>query len=99
MEEYILYNDLYDCYSKLLTEKQRLYFEDYYFKNLSLSEISGNYNISRNAIYKQIKIAVEKLKEYEGKLKLYEKKKIIEEIIKTTNDKKMIEKLEKILWY
>lgn len=97
MEEYILYNDLYDCYSKLLTEKQRLYFEDYYFKNLSLSEISGNYNISRNAIYKQIKIAVEKLKEYEGKLKLYEKKKIIEEIIKTTNDKKMIEKLEKIL--
>ncbi len=97
MEEYILYNDLYDCYSKLLTEKQRLYFEDYYFKNLSLSEISENYNISRNAIYKQIKIAVEKLKEYEGKLKLYEKKKIIEEIIKSTCNKKMIEKLEKLL--
>ena len=41
MEEFIYYNNLYDCYNLLLTEKQRKYFEEYYFNNLSLSEIAG----------------------------------------------------------
>ena len=31
---------LYDFYSELLNDKQRQYFEDYYFNNLSLGEIS-----------------------------------------------------------
>ena len=30
---------LYDYYGELLTSKQQLYFEDYYFNNLSLKEI------------------------------------------------------------
>ena len=29
MEEFIYYNNLYDCYNLLLTEKQRKYFEEY----------------------------------------------------------------------
>ena len=33
---------LYDYYGELLTDKQRMYFEDYYFNNLSLGEISEN---------------------------------------------------------
>ena len=56
MEEYDLYIiSLYDTYNSLLTDKQKLYFEDYYFNNLSLSEMSENYEVSRNAIHKQIK--------------------------------------------
>ena len=74
MENYIYYNNLYDCYQKLLTEKQRIYFEEYYFNNLSLSEISENYNVSRNAAYKQIQITIKKLIEYEEKLKLNAKR-------------------------
>ena len=31
---------LYDYYGELLTDKQRLYFEDYYFNDLSLQEIA-----------------------------------------------------------
>ena len=65
MEEYVYYNNLYDCYYKLLTDKQKKYFEDYYFSNLSLGEIAENYNVSRNAVYKQIQITINKLKEYE----------------------------------
>ena len=96
MEEFIYYNNLYDCYNLLLTEKQRKYFEEYYFNNLSLSEIAGIYNISRNACYKQIQITIEKLKDYEEKLGLYQKNKKIEELIyieKDENIKKVLESL------
>ena len=64
---------LYDIYSNLLTDKQRSYFEDYYFMDLSLSEIAENYLISRNGVHDQIKRTVNALVDYENKLKLYEK--------------------------
>ena len=97
MDEYIYYNNLYDCYYKLLTDKQRLYFEEYYFSNLSLGEIADTYKVSRNAVYKQIQITINKLKEYEEKLQLFEKKTILENIINSINDKKIIEDLTKVL--
>ena len=37
MEDIVYYNELYDLYGELLTDKQRKYFEDYYFYNLSFS--------------------------------------------------------------
>ena len=52
MEEVLYFNELYDLYSGLLTDKQREYFEDYYFNNLSFSEMAENYDVSRNAIFK-----------------------------------------------
>ena len=64
---------LYDIYGVLLTDKQRAYFEDYYFMDLSISEIAENYEISRNGVHDQVKRAVLQLEEYEAKLKLYEK--------------------------
>lgn len=97
MEEYIFYNNLYDCYQKLLTEKQKNYFEDYYFSNLSLGEISENYHVSRNAIYKQLQIAKKRLIEYEKKLSLYEKKQKLEKIIEKINEKDIRKELERLL--
>lgn len=73
--------DLYDIYSNLLTEKQKEYFEDYYFNNLTLSEMSENYEISRNGIHKQIKETEEKLKNYEDKLNIYYRNKKIIKLI------------------
>lgn len=72
---------LYDYYGELLTDKQQLYFEDYYFNNLSLQEISENYDISRNAVHNSLKEIEKKLNYYEEKLKLYKKSKLIEKII------------------
>ena len=84
MEDRTYYIILYDYYGNLFTLKQKQYFEEYYFNNLSLSEVSENYRLSRNAIHKQIKNIETKLLEYESKLKLYEKglklKQIIEQI-------------------
>ncbi len=73
MEEIIYYSELYDLYKNLLTNKQKEYFEEYYFKNLSFGEIAKNYNISRNAIYHQLKLTKELLEDYEEKIKLRSK--------------------------
>ena len=80
MDELVYYNDLYDLYKNLLTEKQQEYFEEYYFNNLSLSEMADNYNISRNAISKQLSVIKNKLGDYENKLNLYKKNKRINEL-------------------
>ncbi len=96
MKDYIYYNDLYDCYYKLLTDKQRIYFEDYYFQNLSLSEIAQMYNVSRNAAYKQIQNTIKKLKEYEEKLNLLEKKKKCLAIVENIENKDLKRKLQEL---
>ena len=65
--------ELYDIYSNLLTDKQRSYFEDYYYSDLSISEIAESYNISRNGVHDQLKRVIHSLNEYEECLKLKEK--------------------------
>ena len=96
MKEVLYYNELYDLYGKLLTSKQQQYFEDYYFNNLSFSEMAENYKVSRNAVFKQLHVTIEKLNEYENKLKLYEKKEKIEKIKKKLNDKEVCLELENL---
>ena len=56
MEDRIYLTMLYDIYGDLLTEKERKYFEAYYFDNLSLGEISENMDVSRNAVHKSMKV-------------------------------------------
>ena len=86
---------LYDFYNTLFSDKQKLYFEEYYFNNLSLGEISDNYLLSRNAIHKIIKGMVETIEYYEDKLKLYEKSIELTKIIDTL-DKDTKEKISKL---
>ena len=97
MDDVIYYNELYDLYGKLLTDKQREYFEDYYFNNLSFSEMAENYNVSRNAVFKQLKITKEKLLEFDGVLKLYDKNKKLIDIIDSIQDKDLKKKLEDLI--
>lgn len=87
---------LYDYYGELLTDKQREYFEDYYFNNLSLQEISENYGISRNAVHKCLKEIVNKLNYYEEVLKLYEKGKEINKLIENI-DEDIKEKIKELI--
>ena len=88
---------LYDYYGELLSEVQREYFEQYYFDNLSLSEISENDGKSRNAIHKCIKSSSTKLYEYEDKLRLYEKRCKLESILDKVNDDVLKEKLRELI--
>lgn len=66
-------NLLMDCYIDLLTDKQREYLSLYYEEDLSLSEIAEDLNVSRNAVYDNLKRAVASLEDYEKKLHLLEK--------------------------
>jgi len=88
MEKFVYLNLLYDLYGELLTEKQRKYFEAYYFDNLSYGEISIKYGVSRNAIYHQLQLIEKKLLFFEEKLKLYSKKQEINDIIDLINNDK-----------
>lgn len=66
-------NFLFDFYQALLTDKQRSYMELYYLDDHSLGEIAESYNISRQAVYDNIRRTEAMLEEYEDKLKLFEK--------------------------
>lgn len=90
--EYII--NLYEYYKNLLTDKQRKYFEDYYFDNLTMEEIAENDSISKNAVSKQLINIKEKLDYYENNLKLYDNKKNIENILKDTS---FLEKVSKYI--
>ena len=72
--------ELYDVYYSLLTEKQKEYFEEYYFDDLSISEIAANHDISRNAVHDQLKRVIANLEDYEQKLQLIKKFKAIESL-------------------
>ncbi|MEO1770995.1 putative DNA-binding protein [Candidatus Enterococcus ferrettii] len=63
-------NALFEFYATLLTEKQMNYMELYYADDFSLGEIAEEYNVSRQAVYDNIKRTEKILEEYERKLHL-----------------------------
>lgn len=66
-------NLLMDCYEELLTDKQKEYLMLYYEEDFSLAEIAEDLDVSRNAVYDNLKRAVASLEDYEKKLHLLEK--------------------------
>ncbi len=81
MKDIILYNELYLCYEDLLTDNEKETFLDYYSEDLSLSEIADNNKISKAAVSKTVNHVIDKLLDYESKLHLNEKNKIVTEAI------------------
>ncbi len=92
----IHYVELFDYYGDLFTVKQKEYFMDYYFNNLTLQEIADNNGVSRNAVHKNIKDILHKLDYYESKLKMCENGKKIKDLIKNL-DKDLINKIEELI--
>ena len=88
---------LFDYYGDLLSESQKNYFESYYFDNLSLSEIGENYNVSRNAVSKDLKLASEKLNNFEDKLKIISRDDKLRKLASKIEDKDLKEKIMNIL--
>lgn len=64
---------LLEIYEKILTDKQRDIMKLYYWEDLSLSEISQNEGVTRQAVRDSIKRSEQILEESEDKLGLAEK--------------------------
>ena len=84
---------LFDYYEKLLDEKDSNCFRNYYFDNLSLSEISDNLGVSRNAIHKRLKKIEEELLYYESVIGLYDKE---QKILSLISDEGLKDKIKKV---
>lgn len=66
-------NYLFDFYQALLTPKQRNYMSLYYLDDYSLGEIAEEFEVSRQAVYDNIKRTEAMLEQYEEKLALFDK--------------------------
>lgn len=93
LEKSILVNELFDLYGNLLSSTQQKIIDLYYTKDLSLSEISTQENVSRNAVFDALKKGVDSLKKYEEKLHLLTKL----ELLKKELDDESFYKVIKIL--
>ena len=101
IDDTLYVGNLIELYGDLLTDKQYNIMSDYYFNNLSLSEISDNYNITRQAVNFTLKQAIALLEKYESKLHIFQKHNYIEcelnKIIDSDIDTNTKSKLSKIL--
>ena len=98
-------NALFEFYSTLLTEKQMNYMELYYADDFSLGEIAEEYEVSRQAVYDNIKRTSKILEDYEKKLHLFSDYIVREQILekmtayitdKSPEDKKLLEYVQQI---
>ena len=64
-------NALFEFYAALLTDKQMNYIELYYADDYSLAEIAEEFQVSRQAVYDNIKRTEKILEDYEKKLHMY----------------------------
>lgn len=64
-------NALFEFYAALLTDKQMNYIELYYADDYSLAEIAEEFQVSRQAVYDNIKRTEKILEAYERKLHMY----------------------------
>ncbi len=93
--EYIL--SLYEIYKELLSERERDYFENYYYEDYNLQEIADNYEVSKSYVGKYINEIESKLKSYEKALKLSDKFTRIRNLIDDQEDAVLKMKIEEIL--
>jgi len=97
MKDLVYYNELFEIYGDLLTDNEKNNFKDYYFEDLSLSEIAENKNVSRAAIQKTIKNVVDKLEYYERILKINQKNEILRESLKEQDINKIKDDINHVL--
>ena len=97
LSEFLEVSTLLDYYKNLLSDKQREYLVNHFEEDLSLSEIAKNNNVSRQAVYDNIKRGIKLLKEYEEKLGFYEKDRELYGKLKELRDNFNVEKIDDIL--
>ena len=89
--EYI--TTLYEIYKELLNEKERNYFEYYYFEDYSMQEIADLYKVSKAYASKYLNQIIDKIVNYEKILKINDRNSKIIEILKNFKDEDIKSKI------
>ena len=109
IEKTIRYTKLFNLYSGLLSSAQKEILSDYFFLDLSISEISENRNVSRAAVEDALTKGMKKLESIEETLKCLNKNEKIrakvEELSQIVDDseekrlvKELMEELDNGIW-
>lgn len=96
IEEFVKYSNLFETYKPLFSGKQRLYLEAFLEEDNSFTEIANAMNVSRQAVFDNIRRACKKLDFYEKNLKILENREKTLDILKKIYfnfDKKYLKEL------
>ncbi|AYG00108.1 putative DNA-binding protein [Lactococcus allomyrinae] len=80
-------NTLFEFYATLLTDKQMNYIELYYADDYSLAEIAEEFDVSRQAVYDNIKRTEKVLESYEEKLHLFSNYVVRNQLLESLTEK------------
>ena len=100
IDKAIRYAKLYNIYKSQLSKTQQEIIEDYYFADLSITEIAENRSISRSAVEDALSKGSNKLDELEKELKVLEKSESTKEKLESLKSRalnmKEVEEIEEI---
>ena len=88
---------LYDIYNELLTDKQKMYFEEYYYCDMTLQEIASLHNISRNAVFDQLKKTISICEKYENSLHNLKNQKLLNQALELNSLNDIKETIKNII--
>lgn len=83
LEKMVRMGELFDFYGQLLTERQQEFMTLYYQQDFSLGEIAERFGISRQAIHDNLRRSEKILEEYDQKLELLARTKMMKNKIQT----------------
>jgi predicted DNA-binding protein YlxM (UPF0122 family) len=97
LNEFLEISILLGYYGDLLSDKQRTYMEEHFEEDYSLSEIAKSYDISRQAVYDNIKRGIKILKSYEEKIGFFKREKEIISDLKDLKENYTESKLDSLI--
>lgn len=97
LKDFFEISQLLIYYKDLLSDKQKEYMLEHFESDLSLSEIAKEHDVSRQAVYDNIRRGIKILKEYEEKIGFYKRELEIKELLLDLKENFNSEKLDEII--
>ena len=97
IEEFVKYSNLFEAYKSLFSGKQKLYLEAFLEEDNSFTEIASAMNISRQAVFDNIRKACKKLDYYEENLGIVKSNENMINMLKDLREHFSIEYLNKLI--
>lgn len=97
VEEFVKYSNLFETYKPLFSGKQKMYLEAFLEEDNSFSEIAQAMNVSRQAVFDNIRKACKKLDYYEKELSIIKSNENMLNMLKDLKENFSIKYLNKLI--